>query len=68
MENMNKTPHNVKGNIRVTSFCTHKWEKGNMHEDKVMFDQVNSAVIGGVDNFMRQYSVNEEEDIWWRKP
>ena len=39
-----------------------------MHEDKVRFDQVNSAAIGEVAYFRRQHSVNEEEDIWWRKP
>ena len=64
MENMNKIPHNLEGIIRVVSFCTLKWEKGKMHEDKFMFDQVNNAAIGGVDHFMRQRSVNEEEDIW----
>ena len=68
MENMNKIPPNVEGIIRVASFCTLKCEKGQMHEDKVMLDQVKSAAIGGVDHFMRQRSVNEEEDIWWRKP
>ena len=68
MENMNKIPHNVKGIIKVASFCTLKCEKGKMHEDKVMFDQVNSTAIGGVDHFGRQRSVNEEEEILWRKP
>ena len=65
---MNKIPHDVKGIIRVASFFTLKCEKGQMHEDKVMFDQVNNVAIGGVDHFMRQCSVNEEEDILWRKP
>ena len=39
-----------------------------MHEDKVKFDQVNIVAIGGVAYFGRQRSVNEDEDIWWRKP
>ena len=65
---MNKIPHNVEGIIIVALFCTLKCEKGKMHEDKVRFDQVNSTAIGGVDHFRRQRSVNEEEDIWWRKP
>ena len=68
MENMNKIPHNVTRIIRVASFCTLKCGKGQMHEDKVMFDQVNNAAIGGVDHFIRQRIVNEEEDIRWRKP
>ena len=54
--------------IIVALFFTLKCEKGQMHEDNVMFDQVNSAAIGVVDHFMRQRSVNEEEEIWWRKP
>ena len=65
---MNKIPHNVKGFVRVASFFTLKCENGKMHEDKVMFDQVNNATIVGVDHFMRQKSVNVEEDILWRKP
>ena len=65
---MNKIPHNVEGIIRVVLFRTLKWEKGKMHEDKVWFDQVNNAAIGGVDHFRRHCSVNEEEYIWWRKP
>ena len=64
----NKTPHNVKGIIIIAIFFTLKCEKGQLHEDKVKFDQVNSAAIGGVDHFERQRSVNEEEVIWWRKP
>ena len=68
MENMNKIPHNVEGIIRVASFFTLKCEKGKMHEDKVLFDKVNNAVIGVVAYFRRQHSVNEEEDIWLRKP
>ena len=68
MEKLNKIPHNVKGITRVVLFYTLKFEKGQMHEDKVMFDQVNNTAIGGVDHFMRQRSVNEEEGIWWRKP
>ena len=64
IEDMNKIPHNVKGIIIVALFCTLKCEKGKMHEDKVRFDQVNSAVIEGVDHFRRYHSVNEEEDIW----
>ena len=68
IENLNKIPHNVKGIIRVALFCTLKCEKGQMHEDKVRFDQVNNVAIRGVDHFRRQCSVNEEEDIWWRKP
>ena len=65
---MNKIPHNVKWIIIIPSFCTHKCEKGQMHEDKVRFDHVNNAAIGGLAYFRRQRSVNEEEDIWWRKP
>ena len=53
MENMDKIPHNLEGIIRVASFCTLKCEKGQMHEDKVMFDHANSAAIGGVDHFRR---------------
>ena len=64
---MNTIAHDVKGIIKVASFCTLKCEKGKMLEDKVMFEQVNKASIGGVDHFMRQCSVNEEEDIWWKK-
>ena len=64
IENMNKIPHDVKMIIIVASFCTLKCEKGQMHEDKVLFDQVNNAAIGGVAYFRRQRSVNEEEDIW----
>ena len=43
-------------------------EQGYLQVDKVKFDQVNSAAIGGVAYFVRQRSANEEEDIWWRKP
>ena len=43
MKNMNKIPHNVEGIIRVTLFCTLKFEKRQMHEEKVKFDQVNIA-------------------------
>ena len=68
IEYMNKIPHNLKGIIKVASFFTLKCEKVQMHEDKVMFDQVNNAAIGGVAYFRRQCRVNEEEDIWWRKP
>ena len=68
MENMNKIPHNVEGIIKVALFCTLKCEKGQMHEDKVMFDQVKNVAIGGVDHFMRHHIVNEEHDIWWMKP
>ena len=50
---MNKIPHNVEGIMRVASFFNLKCEKGQMHEDKVMFDQVNNTAIGGVDHFMR---------------
>ena len=65
---MNKILHNVKGITRVALFFTLKCEKGQMHEDKIIFDQVNNTAIGGADHFMRQRSVNEEEDILWRKP
>ena len=58
----------MKGIIRVALFCTLKCEKEQMHEDKVKFDQVNSAAIVGVDHLERQRSVNEEEVIWWRIP
>ena len=64
----NKIPHSVKGIIRVALFCTLKCKKGEMHEDKVKFDQVNSIAIEGVDHFERQRSVNGEKIIWWRKP
>ena len=43
-------------------------EQDHLYVDKVKFDQVNSAAIGGVDHLERQRSVNEEEVIWWRKP
>ena len=39
----NKTPHSVKGINVATLFFTFQCEKGKMHEDKVKFDQVNSA-------------------------
>ena len=65
---MNKIPHNVKGIIKVALFFTLKYEKGQMHEDKVRFDQFNNVSIGGVDQFRTQRSVNEDEDSWWRKP
>ena len=57
-----------EGIIRLALFGTLKCEKGKMHEDKLGFDQVNSAAIGGVDHFRRQRSVNGEEDNLWRKP
>ena len=43
-------------------------EQGYLQVDKVKFDQVNNAAIGGVAYFGRQHSMNEEEYIWWRKP
>ena len=43
-------------------------EQGYLQVDKVRFDQVNSAAIVGVAYFGRQCNVNEERDIWWRKP
>ena len=64
----NKIPHSVKGIIRVATYFTLKCEKGQMHEEKVKFDQVNSATIVGVDHFERKLSVNGGEIIWWRKP
>ena len=54
--------------IRLALFGTLKCEKGQVHEDKLGFDQVNNAAIEGVKHIRRQHSVNEEEDIWWRKP
>ena len=39
----NKIPHSVKGINGVALFCTFQCEKGEIHEDKVNFDQVNSA-------------------------
>ena len=48
----------MKGIIKVALFFTLKCEKGKMHEDKVRFDQVNNAAIGGVAHFGRQRSVN----------
>ena len=39
----NKIPHIVKGIKGETLFCTFQCEKGQMHEDKVKFDQVNST-------------------------
>ena len=53
-----------KGIIIGFGFHTLVCEQGYLQVDKVRFDQVNSAAIGGVDHFMRQHSVNEEEDIW----
>ena len=64
----NKIPHNVKWIIRVATFFTLKCEKGQMHEDKVKFDQVNNAAMEGVDHFERQRSVKGGEIIWWKKP
>ena len=64
----NKIPHSAKGIIRVATFFTLKCGKGKMHEDKVKFDQVNSAAIVGVDHLERQCNVKEEEIIWWGKP
>ena len=64
----NKIPHSVKGIIRVATFHTLKCEKGQMHEDKVKFDQVNIVAIVGVDHLERQRSVKGEEIILWRKP
>ena len=58
----------MKGIIRVATFFTLKCEKGQMHEDKVKFDQVNNTAIVGVDHLERQRSVKGEEIIWWRKP
>ena len=58
----------MKGIIRVALFFTLKCEKGQKHEEKVKFDQVNSAAIVGVDHLERQRSVKREEVIWWRKP
>ena len=40
----NKIPHSVKGIIRVAIFYTLGCEKGQMHEDKVKFDQVNNVL------------------------
>ena len=68
IENMNKIPHMWKGIEIRTWFCTHKCEKGKIHEDKVRFDQVNNTAIGEVAHFGRQRSVNEEMDIFWGKP
>ena len=38
-------------------------EQGYLQVDKVRFDQVDIAAIGGVAYFGRQRSVNEERDI-----
>ena len=64
----NKIPHSVKGIIILVMLCTLRCEKGKMHEDKVKFDQVNSAAMEGVDHFERQHSMNGGYIIWWRKP
>ena len=58
----------MKWIIRVALIFTLKCEKGKMHEDKVKFDQVNSAAIVGVDHLERKRSVKGEDIIWWRKP
>ena len=63
-----ENPSNLERDRHKNFIFNPKCEKGKMHEDKVKFDQVNSAAIGGVAYFIRQRSVNEEEDIWWRKP
>ena len=39
----NKIPHSVKGIFGVALFFTSQCEKGQLHEDKVKFDQVNSV-------------------------
>ena len=64
----NKIPHSVKGIIRVAIFCTFQCEKGQIDEDKVMFDQVNNATKEGVDHLGRQCSLNGRKITWWRKP
>ena len=57
-----------KGIIIMVGFHTLMCEKGDFHVDKVKFDQVNSARIGGGEHFDRQRSMNEKRVIWWRKP
>ena len=39
----NKILHNVKMIIRAAYFSHSSVKRGNLHEDKVKFDQVNSA-------------------------
>ena len=54
----NKIHHSVKGIIRVARFFTLRCEKGQMHEDKVKFDQVNNTAMEGVDHLGRRCSMN----------
>ena len=49
-------------------FHTLMCEKGHLHVDKVKFDQVNNAGIGGGEHFERQHSMNGRKIPWWRKP
>ena len=60
----NKIPHSVKGIIREALFCTFQCEKGQRHEDKVKFDQVNNAAKEGVDCLGRQRSLNGRKITW----
>ena len=39
----NKIPHSVKGIIGASYFAPSSVKRGNFHQDKVKFDQVNSA-------------------------
>ena len=58
----NKIPHSVKGINKVALFFTFQCEKGEMHEYKVKFDQVNSAAKEGVDCLGRQHSLNGRKE------
>ena len=53
IKNMNKIPQTRKGIVIRVGFHTLMCERGHLHGDKVKFDQVNSAGIGGGENFDR---------------
>ena len=55
---MNKIPHDVRGIVIRSGFHTLMCEQGHLHEEKVKFDQVDSAGIGGGEHFERQLSMN----------
>ena len=57
-----------KGIIIGVGFHTLMCERGHLHMDKVKFDQVNNAGIGGGEHLVRQRRDSGRKIPWWRKP
>ena len=66
MHNKNKIkiPHSIKWIIIGVGFQTLMCEQDHLQVDKVKFDQVNSAGIGGGEHLEKQHSMNRKRFLW----